>query len=158
MTAPRAGAAGLLGRVVGQVLLLAAALLASAPFAAPLAARAVAGRSESFASFFICFASGAPLSDAQKGRPGPATDRGIDCVLCQTLCRGAAPPAAWPGHVGVAPIQPVNLPWMVADHAAPAPRPRLSNRARAPPALLSAAYATPASTPIPLLAATTQDV
>jgi hypothetical protein len=130
----RAKAASLIGHVVGRVLLTAAALVTSAPFAAPLAARAVAGPSDTFASFFICFASGAPLSDAQKGRPGPANDRGIDCVLCQTLCRGAAPPAAWPGHVGKAAIQPVSLPWMVADHAAPAPRPRLSNRARAPPA------------------------
>jgi hypothetical protein len=158
----RAGAAGLFGRVLGQavghVLLMAAALLASAPFAAPLAARVAAGRTETFASFFICFASGAPLSDAQKGRPGPANDRGIDCVLCQTLCRGAAPPAAWPGHAGMAPIQPVNLPWMVADHAAPAPRPRLSNRARAPPAFFSAAHANARVDADCLLAATTREV
>lgn len=124
----RAGAAGLFG----QVLLMAAALLSGAPFAAPLAARAVAGRPEALASIFICFASGAPLSDAQKGRPGPAHDRGIDCVLCQTLCCGAPPLAARPGQVGVSPIQ-TNLPWMVADRDAPAPRPRLSNRQRAPP-------------------------
>lgn len=146
-----AGAAGAVGHLVGRVLLMAAALTTSAPFGAPLAARAIAGRSETFATLFICFASGGSLPDAQKGRPGPANDRGIDCVLCQTLCRGAAPPAAWPGRVGAAPIQPVNLPWMVADHAAPAPRPRLSNRARAPPAGsgLMAAYAAPASTPSP---------
>ncbi len=124
----RARAAGLLG----HVLLLAAALFSGAPFAAPLAARAIAGRPETLASIFTCFASGVPLSDAQKGRPGPAGDRGIDCVLCQTLCSGNAPLAAQPGSVDASPIQ-TNLPWMVADCDASAPRPRLANRARAPP-------------------------
>jgi len=124
----RAGAAGLLG----QLLLLAAALFSGAPFAAPLAARAIAGKSDSLASIFTCFASGVSLSDVQKGRPGPAGDRGIDCVLCQTLCSGSAPIAARPGLVDASPIQ-MNLPWMVADCEASAPRPRLANRARAPP-------------------------
>lgn len=128
-TTLRAGAAGLWG----HVLLLAAALLSGAPFGAPLAARAIVGRPETIASFFTCFASGVPLSDAQKGRPGPAGDRGIDCVLCQTLCCGDAPLAGRPGPVGASPIQ-TNLPWMVADRDAPAQRPRLANRARGPPA------------------------
>jgi len=125
----RAGAANQLG----FVLLLAAALFASAPFAARLAARALAGDERPLATIFTCFASGVPLPDAQPGRPGSASDRSGECVLCQTLCCGDAPLAARPGLVGVAPIQSETLSWMVADRAAPTPRPRLSNRARAPP-------------------------
>lgn len=120
-------------RLFGRALLLASALFSAAPFAASLAARALGGRPETLASIFICFASGVPLPDATTGRPGPPNDRGIDCVLCQTLCCGAAPLAARPGIVGAASIQILNLPWMVADRAAPTLRPRLSNRARAPP-------------------------
>jgi hypothetical protein len=126
---PRAGAASRFG----FAMLLAAALFASAPFAASLAARALAGRNESIATIFVCFASGAPLPDARTGRPGPAKDRGIDCVLCQTLCRGDAPLAARPGLVVATPIQSAPSLWMEADRAASTPRPRLSHRARAPP-------------------------
>lgn len=128
----RAGAASRFG----FALLLAAALSASAPFAAPLAARALAGRPEALASIFVCFASGAPLPDAQTGRPGPASDRS-DCVLCQTHCYGAAPLAGRPGLVGAAPIQSETQGWMVADCVAPTPKPRLSHRARAPPGPLA---------------------
>ncbi|PPD41676.1 MAG: hypothetical protein CTY15_13270 [Methylocystis sp.] len=120
-------------RRFGVALLLAAALATGAPFAARLAAGALAGRGEAFASIFVCFASGAPLPDAQTGRPAPASDRSIDCVLCQTLCCGALPPAGRPGLVGAAPIQRDSLSWMVADRAAPTPRPRLAHRPRAPP-------------------------
>ncbi len=126
---PRGGAAGLIGRAT----LLAAALFASAPFAAALAARTLAGKPDSVASIFICFASGVSLPDALTGRPGPMSDRGIDCVLCQTLCCGDAPLPARPGLVGAAAIQSESLRWMVADYAAPTTRPRLSHRARAPP-------------------------
>jgi hypothetical protein len=125
----------------GFAMLLAAALFASAPFAATLAARALAGRSDSLgasvASIFVCFASGLSLPDTTTGQPGPAKDRGVDCVLCQTLCHGAAPLAARPGLVVAAPIQSHPLLWMVADRAAPTPRPRLSHRARAPPPAVS---------------------
>jgi hypothetical protein len=125
----RAGAA----RLCGRVLLLAATLLACAPATASLAARAVAGGRETYASLIICFASGAPLPDAP-GRPAPGKHRGIDCVLCETLCCGAAPPAGRPDIVDVAPIQTVNLPWMVADRAASTTlRLRSTNQARAPP-------------------------
>lgn len=129
----RAGAA----RRFARALLLIAALLTSAPFAASLAHGWRAGP-ERIASAFVCFASGAPMPDAQAGRPGPASDRGIDCVLCQTLCCGVAPLAARPGLVGAAPIpgDPLRL-GMVADRVAPTPRPRLSNRARAPPSSLT---------------------
>lgn len=126
---PRAGASSLFR----FALLLVAALSTGAPFAAPLAARLLAGRLETLALAFVCFASGAPAPDAQTGRPGPSGDRGIDCVLCQTLCCGAAPLAGGPGHVVAAPIQSDSLRWMVADRAAPTPRSRLSHRPRAPP-------------------------
>lgn len=129
----RAGAAGGFARA----LLLAAALLTSAPFAASLALGLHAGP-EKIASIFVCFASGAPLPDAQSGRPGPASDRGVDCVLCQTLCCGVAPLAARPGLVGATPILGDSLRLgMVADRVAPTPRPRLSHRARAPPSSLT---------------------
>ncbi|QGM99442.1 hypothetical protein [Methylocystis parvus] len=122
---------------LARALLLAAALLASAPFAAPFAL-GLSGTKERIASAFVCFASGAPMPDAQKGRPGPASDRGIDCVLCQTLCRGVAPMAARPGLVGATPILGDSLrSRMVADRVAPTPRPLLSNRARAPPSSLT---------------------
>jgi hypothetical protein len=122
-------------RLSGRVLLLAATLMACAPAAASLAARAVIGGSETYASLIICFASGKPLPDAQPGRPGNARHRGIDCVLCETLCSGGGPLAARPDVVDAAPIQTVNLPWMVADRAASMTRwPRSSNQARAPPA------------------------
>jgi len=125
----RAGAASRFART----LLLLAALLTSAPFAAALALGLRAGP-EKVASVFVCFASGAHLPDAQSGRPGPASDRGIDCVLCQTLCCGVAPLAARPGLVGVAPIPGDFLRLrMVADRAAPTPRSRLTHQARAPP-------------------------
>ncbi|WP_457797387.1 hypothetical protein [Methylocystis sp. S23] len=124
-------------RRFAHALLLAAALLANAPFAAPLAL-GLGGAKERLASAFVCFASGAPMPDAQSGRPGSASDRGIDCVLCQTLCRGVAPLAARPGLVGAAPIPGVSLRLgMVADRVAPTPRPRRSNRARAPPSSLT---------------------
>lgn len=126
-SAPRAGAAARCGRM----LLMAAALFVSAPFAASLAARAVADGQDSVALVLICFASGAP--DALTGQPGTASDHGIDCVLCQTLCCGFAPLAARPGLVGAAPIQRLSPRWMVADRAAPTRKPRLSNWARAPP-------------------------
>jgi hypothetical protein len=125
----RAGAASRFG----LALLLAAALSASAPFVASLALRRVTGKAEKLASLVVCFASGAPLPDARTDRPGSTDDRSPHCVLCQTLCDGAAPLAPRPGPVGVAPIQ-NSLPWMVADRAAPTSRPRLSHRARAPPA------------------------
>jgi hypothetical protein len=124
----RAGAAGRFG----FALLLAAAIWASAPFAASLALRRATGKAGKFASLVVCFASGAPLPDARTDRPGLPDDRSPHCVLCQTLCDGAAPLAPRPGPVGVAPIQ-KSLPWMVADRAAPTSRPRLSHRARAPP-------------------------
>ncbi|WP_424361897.1 hypothetical protein [Methylocystis parvus] len=129
----RVGAASRLARA----LLLVAAVLTSAPFAASLALGWRAGP-EKIATAFVCFASGAPMPDAQSGRPGPPSDRGIDCVVCQTLCCGVAPLAARPGLVGAAPIpgDPLRL-GMVADRVAPTPRPRLSNRARAPPSSLT---------------------
>ena len=127
----RAGAAS---RFALALLLAAASLSAGAPLAAPLVARLRAGQGK-LASVFMCFASGAPLPGAQTGRPGSASDRGIDCVLCQTLCYGAAPPAARPGCRRAASIQTLNLPWMVADRAAPARRASLSHRPRAPPAM-----------------------
>lgn len=125
----RAGAASRFARA----LLLVAAVLTSAPFAASLALGLRAGPGK-IAVAFVCFATGAPMPDAQSGRPGPASDRGIDCVLCQTLCCGVAPLAARPGLVGATSIPgaPLRL-GMVADLVAPTPRPRLSNRARAPP-------------------------
>jgi hypothetical protein len=116
-----------------RTLLLAAALLTSAPFLAPLAL-GLGGAKETLATAFVCFASGAPLPDARKGRLGPVSDQGIDCVLCQTLCFGFAPMAARPGLVGATPIPSDSLRLgMVADRVAPTPRPLLSNRARAPP-------------------------
>ncbi|WP_442754198.1 hypothetical protein ACNHKD_14555 [Methylocystis sp. JAN1] len=130
---PRAGAAGRFART----LLLFAAMLTSAPFAASLALGLRAGP-DKVASVFVCFASGGPMPDAQSGRPGPASDRGIDCVLCQTLCCGVAPLAARPGLVGATPIPGDSLRLgLVADRVAPTPRPRLSNRARAPPSSLT---------------------
>jgi len=116
-------------------MLLAATLLAFAPAAASLAARAVVGGFGTYSSLIICFVSGAALPDTQPGRAGHAGRHGIDCVLCETLCCGAAPPITRPDVVGVAPIQTVNLPWMVADRAASMTRwPRSFNQARAPPA------------------------
>jgi hypothetical protein len=124
---------GVAGRF-GSVLLLCAALLASAPFAAALAARAVAGGGAGLTSIFVCFASGSTLPDADTGQSGPAAAHGNACVLCQTLCHGAAPFAGEPDSVVAAPIQ-SRLPlWMVADCAAPTPRPRFAHQPRAPPA------------------------
>jgi hypothetical protein len=123
-----------MARLCSRVLLLAATVLACAPVAASLAARVVVGGFETYSSLIICFASGAPLPDAP-GRPGHAKRHSIDCVLCETLCCGAAPPMARPDVVDAAPIQTVNLPWMVADRAASTTRwPRSTNQARAPPA------------------------
>jgi hypothetical protein len=128
---PRSDAA----RRIARALLLVAALLTGAPFAALLALGARVGAGGGVLSLFVCFASGASLSDAQTGRPGAAGDHSIDCVLCQTLCSGAAPLAARPGVVKAAPIRRLNLPWMVADRAAPTCRTRLPHWARAPPVL-----------------------
>ncbi|WP_330084453.1 hypothetical protein [Methylocystis iwaonis] len=118
---------------LARALLLAAALVTGVPFAASLAMGLRAGAG-AVASLFVCFASGASLPDAQTGRPGSVSDHGIDCVLCQTLCSGAAPLAVRPGVVVAAHIQRLNLPWMVADRAAPTTRTRLPHWARAPPA------------------------
>lgn len=124
----RAAAANRLARA----LLLVAALLTGAPFVASLAAGLRTGAG-SVASLFVCFASGSSLPDAQTGRPGSAGDHGIDCVLCQTLCSGAAPLAARPGVVVAAHIRRLNLPRMLADRAAPTTRTCLPHWARAPP-------------------------
>ncbi|HEY8162307.1 MAG: hypothetical protein ACR650_09435 [Methylocystis sp.] len=116
-----------------RALLLIAALLTGAPFVALLAVGPRAGAGGIASSLFVCFASGSPSPDAQTGRPSAAGDHRIDCVLCQTLCSGAAPLAARPGVVVAAHIQRLNLPWMVADRAAPTTRTRLPHWARAPP-------------------------
>lgn len=127
-------ASGGMGRLGVALLLAAAALWAALPLAPGFAKLGGSGNADdSFASFFICYASGAPSPDAQTGRPGPNQDRSGDCFICQLSCCGAAPIAARPGSVGAAPFQRTTTPWMVADRAAPTPRSRLSHRPRAPP-------------------------
>lgn len=118
--------------------LLAAALLASAPFAASLAARLSTGRVGSLASILICFASGLASPDAPTGRPGATSDHGADCVLCPTLCCGFAGSASSPGLIVAAPIRRFSLRWLVANRGAATRKARRANWARAPPLRRSA--------------------
>lgn len=107
--------------------------------AAPLAGRIATPRSDAaaVARVLTCIASATSgVADAHPGLPGHNNGGDRDaCMSCQVCCAAAAPLAARPGEVGMAPVQCVSPAWTVADRALPTPRREHSRQARAPPAL-----------------------